>query len=680
MAQPPQHSALPEGILTFINAFIRAINTARLYATDHNLFIENIQKLLPIINDALADRDFLFLGCAKDAVFFEGEFYQSKDPRLKKFYELSHALRISHLLIDKKITADDLSSFIGLLAGAQQGQGEEISSALLRENVKCVKLGLLDYTIFNTVRMVATQLAHSSEDESIWRQLIIGPVSVGTFELDSERKKKLLQITEDIEELRKLLTEMDRDMSSKTNNLSIYQRAGLLGNFIQNLGDTLERIDPEKRRGFSQRVEEVLDSLGPQLKTQILGSVMPEDNGTDEKGVIHEIIQSMPEGPFVHLLADALKQTGTNSACFNNLFQRASKIYEDLSRLLDLIRREIQQVTEEKTEENLDHWKHLERLMLQRQQMVEMNVQYKNEIAALAISAEMEKPMVEEEEMARLLKTITPKSLMIPKAKLIIYLISRAHTPHSEALVPNLLKNLGDIFNFFLQQEQFPAVAALLRAVFLSLNAFPQEALVRKTMGSLISAEDIGLLLGYLLKACSTFTEKETAHLDAVSQLYPEKAGTFFVDTFIELGDDDSPKGRWIREALSAVGPRLGRILTQRFEGGSAQALPQLLQLAALSGDPHLGPAVEPLIEHKNHDVRLMAINTLGKLQSERSVPHLAQLMRQKSLMKSKKVKSLQLAAARALGDIGTDGARAVLKEFAEQGSGELQDMCRQLA
>ena len=123
MAPPQQLNPLPESVLNFINGFIRAINTARLYATDHNLFAQNIQQLLPLIHDAISGRDFLFLGCAKDALFFEGDFYQSKDPRLKKFYELAHSLRISHLLIDKKITTEELSSFIGLLAGARQGQG-----------------------------------------------------------------------------------------------------------------------------------------------------------------------------------------------------------------------------------------------------------------------------------------------------------------------------------------------------------------------------------------------------------------------------------------------------------------------------------------------------------------------------------------------------------------------------
>lgn len=676
MAEPLKHSPLPEAILGFINGFMRAINTARLYAIDHVLYTDNMQQLQTLLEEALSDREFLFLGCAKDAVFFEGEFYQSKDPHLKKFYTLAHSLRISHLLIDKNIATEDLGSFIRLLASAQQGKGEEVSSALIREGIKHIKVGLLDHTVFNTVRMVATQLAHSSEDESIWRQLIIGPVAVGTFDLDSERTKKLIGLTENVGELKELLMGMDKDMSSETNNLSITQRAGLLSNFLQNLGDSLTGMDQEKKNPFAQRVEEVLDSLRPQMKIQILGSVTPESDGEEEQGVILEIIEAMPDEKFIYLLTDALKEAGANSVCFNNLFKRALKKYPDPNVFLTLIKQEMQKIKKWKM---LKHWKHLERLMLQQQQMVELNEQYKSEIEALADSLEMEQPMVEEDELARLLDTLTAESLMIPKAKLIINLISRAHSPWSEALVPHYLNNLGDILDYFFEQQNYPAAAALLRAIFLSLGDFPQENLVRKTMGSLVNLEAIRSLLEYLMQACSTYDPKETAHMDAVSQLYPEKAGAFFIDIFVETDEDDSPKTRWLTEILVGLGPRLARILAPKLETDSDHTLKKLLKLTAISTDQHLAPVVEPLLEHKNNDLRLMAINTLGSLQAEGSVPHLAQIMRQKSRIKSKKVKSVQLAAARALAEIGTDGARTVLKEIAEEGSGELQALCREL-
>ena len=53
--------------------------------------------------------------------------------------------------------------------------------------------------------------------------------------------------------------------------------------------------------------------------------------------------------------------------------------------------------------------------------------------------------------------------------------------------------------------------------------------------------------------------------------------------------------------------------------------------------------------------------------------------MKKESYIKSKKVKVLQLAAARALGEIGTDASKKHLKEIAEKGSGELKELCQEI-
>ena len=42
-----------------------------------------------------------------------------------------------------------------------------------------------------------------------------------------------------------------------------------------------------------------------------------------EDGFLQEIFQAIPDDQLVHLLADALKDSGANSQCFNNLFHRA---------------------------------------------------------------------------------------------------------------------------------------------------------------------------------------------------------------------------------------------------------------------------------------------------------------------------------------------------------------------
>jgi len=74
-----------------------------------------------------------------------------------------------------------------------------------------------------------------------------------------------------------------------------------------------------------------------------------------------------------------------------------------------------------------------------------------------------------------------------------------------------------------------------------------------------------------------------------------------------------------------------------------------------------------------------MTMDTIGRLRAERAVPRLEQIISKKSFIKTKRLKEIQEAAARALANIGTDSAREVLRRIAEQGSGELRKLCREL-
>ena len=43
--KPPEYEPPPKVILDFVAAMMRALNTARLYATDHELFKKNIDEV-----------------------------------------------------------------------------------------------------------------------------------------------------------------------------------------------------------------------------------------------------------------------------------------------------------------------------------------------------------------------------------------------------------------------------------------------------------------------------------------------------------------------------------------------------------------------------------------------------------------------------------------------------------
>ena len=99
---------LPSSMSDLVASFIRALNTARLYAKSHDLLKKQNQQLYTKLKEAISDRDFLYFGCAKDSFFMEGTFYQAKETNHHKFLEFFHSLRISNILINKEIAIEDI--------------------------------------------------------------------------------------------------------------------------------------------------------------------------------------------------------------------------------------------------------------------------------------------------------------------------------------------------------------------------------------------------------------------------------------------------------------------------------------------------------------------------------------------------------------------------------------------
>ena len=675
----PQPDTLPFGMIDFIGALMRAINTARLYASGHDLFKKHILHLHTKLQESAEDRNFLFLGCAKNALFIEGAFYQSKDVTLDNFLKFAHSMGIALLVLYKNIEIEELESFVTLLAGARQGQGSEISSELAREGIKNARIGLLDYSIFATVQTMATQLAQDSQDESIWRQLILQPAALGTFKFDQEKIKQLRRLSENVEELKKIIVQMDADMTEKQENISITHRGLLLGNFIQNLGDTLAETAPEDRGQFARQVGSVLDSLDFNLKTQILGAISPETEDKKDSGITHEIIQTMPDDQLVQILVNALKNAGANSPCFTNLFDRALSKYKEAGLLLTIVRKEASLAQKQQKADTLSHFQHLEQLLLQAQETDDLNMQYHKEIEALATSIQIKAPMVEEDEMDRLLKTLAPMQMKKAKAELIIDLIGQPHTSETSGLIPSLLEVLGEILGLLYKQKDFLTVCTLLRKVYLSLADYPQDAMVRKTMNSFFSTEEIGELLENQLNQCQNYESGETAAINAICQLFPEKACSLLLDLFGDLEDKESKRGRWLMDTLESLGPRLSRILSRKLQGAPDHAIPRLLKLASTSNDTHLAIAVEQLLAHPTLEIRLEAVKTLGDLKAEQVAPRLIKILQERYLVRPKKVKGLQAASARALAEIATDEAKEALKKVAQHGPGDLKQLCKKL-
>jgi hypothetical protein len=253
------------------------------------------------------------------------------------------------------------------------------------------------------------------------------------------------------------------------------------------------------------------------------------------------------------------------------------------------------------------------------------------------------------------------------------------YRPEQDAsVIMSLLENLKDILAKLFEYNNFYTMGELMREVYLLLNRYPEDDSIRKTVNNMLSGGKVAKLIQYPLDMCRTFEPEETKVLDALCHLYPEKAGEFLLDILLRQ-EGDGPKVDWLYRTLATLGPRMSRLLGRRLQDAPERTLPRLLNLIAMSGDQYLFSSVESLLEHELHEIRLKAVNTIGKLKAERAVPRLEQILSKNPWVKTKKMKEMQSASARALAEIGTENAREALRRIAEGSSGDLKKLCREL-
>jgi hypothetical protein len=87
----------------------------------------------------------------------------------------SEKIGISDLIIHKEAPPQELESFVETISGAKAGQGQEVATALRRENIKLIDIGLLDYSVFSGLESAVSHFMQGKEEAAIWWQLILRP-------------------------------------------------------------------------------------------------------------------------------------------------------------------------------------------------------------------------------------------------------------------------------------------------------------------------------------------------------------------------------------------------------------------------------------------------------------------------------------------------------------------------
>jgi hypothetical protein len=677
LEKPTRSSSLPGTVQEFIAAFMRALKAGRLYSSGHALFRQNAKRLYDQLQEARENGDFFFIGFAKDSLLLEDAFFEVSDVHGRDFLNLFHSMGISHLIIQKEVTINEIESFVETFAGAKPGQGQEIIAALHRENIRHVNLGLLDYSVFSGVESAVNNFIQGKKEAAIWRQLIFRPAMAGAYNLGAHRMKELILLAEDVDSLKQTLAELDRNLKNHVKGISPAQRGRVIGNFLQNISKSLASIDRQKRYAFAEKVALILQSIRPEMRISILGSPPLESMEGEDRGVIQELIDRMPEQELVYLLVQALSESGGRTIIFNNLFQRTLGRFKDTGDLLSLVRSEMNRATQERRPGNLNFWQHLEQILIYQQESEDFNVQYRKAVEDLATSIKVQKGMVEEEEIARLVRMLDPDTLKLFRARLIIDLVEEPDRHEATTLL--LLQSMGETVKHFLTQGRPRLAGNLLRQVFLSVGQNPKKAFFSDEVDSWLRTEDVHHLLKALLEKCSTYEPREMSAISSICQLFPEKAGGFLIDLYVGLGDRQGSLEDWLTTTLASLAPHTTRVLGSRMTGAQDAALPRLIDLADLFADQQTAPALETLLDHKDYDIRSQVVRTLGRLKSAKSIEPLARVVLEKTWFTGKKTKALKMEALQALAEIQTKEARLVLERIASTASGEIKKLSQEL-
>jgi hypothetical protein len=669
--------SLPQGMRDFIIAFMHAVKAGRLYSSGHTLFKQSVKRLQDQLQKVRENRDFFFVGFARDSLLLSDQFFQANDARSRDFLNLFHSLGISDLIIHKEALPQELESFVETISGAKAGQGQEVATALRRENIKLIDIGLLDYSVFSGLESAVSHFMRGKEEAAIWWQLILRPAVARAFHLNPEQMKEILRLSDNPESLKEAITKLDSDLKSHVLGISSAQRGQIIGNFLLNISKAVARIDALKRDVFKENVALLLRSIRPDIRIPILGAATPELIEGEDGSVIRDLIEDMSEQELVHLLIDALSQGGARAAAFNNLFRMALARFKSAGPLLNLVQSEMNRATQERRADSLNLWQHLEQLLVHHQESEEFNAQYRRAIEDLATSIKIQKAMVEEEETARLVRTVSPDSLKLFKAKLIIDLLQEAQGNDSMTL--SLLQSMGVTVQHFVKQGRPRLTGNLLRQVFLSVRELPAKDFLAEEVSIWLSTEDVRNLLKGLIEKCRTYEPWEMSAISSICLLYPEKAGAFLISLYLELGEQEGALRNWVTMTLASIAPHLSRVLSSRITSAPDTALPRLIDLADLFADQQIVPALERLLDHKDYNIRSQVIRTLGRLKSAKSVEHLAQVVLERVWFTGKKQKALKMKALQALAEIQTKEAKAVLEQIASTGSGALQKLSQEL-
>jgi len=120
---------------------LSALQTAKLYSTEHPMFKKAVEKAFISLQDVLRDRDDLVLGFVGDEIAFEKEIFFDLSKMVRPAIIYLKERGIERIAFYKGVQAEELNKFIVFLAGAKDESKREAQEHLTFLGIKNIVVG-----------------------------------------------------------------------------------------------------------------------------------------------------------------------------------------------------------------------------------------------------------------------------------------------------------------------------------------------------------------------------------------------------------------------------------------------------------------------------------------------------------------------------------------------------------
>ena len=347
-AQPPLDAIEASRLTEFARACKAAARAVVLYPAGHPAIVATIGRIVHVTSAANLPAPMRIMVLAR-TLQIGGRSPARPDASLAELAELLHDHLIGELTINAGGDADAWRTFLLLLGRSPQDVRAEGGIARLWSTTAGTHLELREIDYAEVLR------ERRGGDSAVWEDIIASCLQGdGSYDIDDETSKILLEIAGDETQLGNLFVELE---ARAAEDQTAGARAGAVLRLLQGIVRAAKRANPEGMDSVLRNMASAVGRLSAEMMVALLGHT---DNGTgDAAGVVDALVTRMTPQTIAGFIARHVDSKGSSLDRVAQAFHTLVRTDDQRQRLLALAHDEAARSPFGSTEGFEDVWNHV---------------------------------------------------------------------------------------------------------------------------------------------------------------------------------------------------------------------------------------------------------------------------------------------------------------------------------